>query len=201
MRPEDRLARLSRVRAALAAGCSETAACMGARVTVAWYRRWSARPELSDAPRAGRPASCELSPEDARALQHVYLKSNRARCAGSMAGAARWCAVHGLVSAPVAEAILRERADPCALPAPVRQAMRGVGRHAFARYRDPKLGMGKADGIRTPGWLRINEDGSGRLEPGQRWVFDDGTVNVGIVVPWARGGDPCSERYGCRLGR
>lgn len=205
MRPEDRLARLSRVRAALAAGCSETAACMGARVTVAWYRRWSARPELSDAPRAGRPASCEITSEDARALQHVYLKSNRGRGVGSMTMSARMLASEGKLSAPVCAAILAPRASKHALPSPVRRAFRAVDAAMVAKYRDPRAGQGPNDGISIEGFLRMQKDSRGRdvrpLWPGEREVWDDGSVNVGIVVPWPWRGDPCAERYGVRLGR
>lgn len=201
MNVENRLLKLAKVRAALANGFSETMACRAAGVSVAWWGRWRDAAALADAPRVGRPASCEVTEADAQALREHYLRSNRGRNAGSMAAAARWCAVHGLVAPAVAEAILKERADTCALPAPVRRVFRGIGAHEFAKYRDPKKGMGKSDGIRTPGWLRMNEEGGGRLEPGQRWVFDDGSVNVGIVVPWSRGGDPCSERFGVRVAR
>ena len=68
-----------------------------------------------------------------------------------------------------------------------------------ARYRDPKAGQN--DGIYTPGWLRMATDGSRRLLPGERQVWDDASVNVGVVVPWTRGGDACSDKFGVRVAR
>lgn len=201
MNDENRLLKISKVRSALASGHSETIACRSAGVSVAWFRRWNEQESLADSPRPGRPASCEVTAEDAQVLREHYLRSNRGRNAGSMSAAARWCAVHGLVSPSLAETLLKNRSDLCRLPAPVVRVFRNIGEHEFAKYRDPKKGMGKSDGIRTPGWLRMNEDGGGRLEPGQRWVFDDGSVNVGIVVPWTRGGDTCSEKFGVRVAR
>ena len=38
-----------------------------------------------------------------------------------------------------------------------------------------------------------------RLRPGERQVWDDASVNVAVTVPWERGGDRCSDRYGVRL--
>lgn len=32
-------------------------------------------------------------------------------------------------------------------------------------------------------------------------VWDDASVNVGVVVPWTRGGDKCSDRFGVRVAR
>ena len=67
------------------------------------------------------------------------------------------------------------------------------------RYRDARAGQN--DGIYAPGWLRMREDGSRRLLPGERQVWDDASVNVGVVVPWPRGGDKCSDRFGVRVAR
>jgi hypothetical protein len=46
------------------------------------------------------------------------------------------------------------------------------------------------------------DDGSlRRLRPGERWSVDDGSVNFCVAVPWPWGGDPCSDRWGVRVGR
>ena len=70
------------------------------------------------------------------------------------------------------------------------------------RYRDPRAGL--ADGIHAPGLLRMAENPDGtlrRLLPGERQVWDDATVNVGVCIDWPAGGDRCADRYGVRVAR
>ena len=58
------------------------------------------------------------------------------------------------------------------VPTAVRRAMRGeVSDAAIRRYRDLKAG--RNDGIYAPGTLRMREDLSRRLLPGERQVWDD----------------------------
>lgn len=94
-----------------------------------------------------------------------------------------------------------ERSSKHGLPVEVRRACR-VGVAEVRRYREPKAAlMGE---MRAEGLLRMAEDGRGglrRLEPGERQVWDDASVNVGVVVPWEGGGDRCSDRYGVRVAR
>lgn len=201
MTDDNRQIRISKIRHKIANGVSEHIACASVGVTVAWWERWRDADALTDAKRVGRPASCTVSEADAKTLREYFLRSNKGKSAGSMAGAARWCAYHELIAPELAACILKERADLCALPAPVKRVFRDITAQEFAKYRDPKKGMGKSDGIRTPGWLRMCEEGGARLEPGQRWVPDDASVNVGIVVPWSRGGDACSNAFGVRVAR
>jgi hypothetical protein len=188
----------------LSRGLSLFAACLAAGVSVAWYRCWAGRFDeagmdgLDDLPRSGRPSSVALTDDDRKALRRTYLKSNLKEGAGSMTLAARYCAKNGLVSKPAAEAILKPRASKHILPTDVRRACR-ASTAEVSRYRDPKSGLN--DGVYAPGWLRMADDGSRRLFPNERWVGDDASVNVGVVVPWARGGDRCADRFGCRLAR
>ena len=51
-------------------------------------------------------------------------------------------------------------------PAPVKRVFRDITAQEFAKYRDPKKGMGKSDGIRTPGWLRMCEGGRRKVGAG-----------------------------------
>ena len=206
MKPADRLAKLQLVRARLAAGDPEWRACEVAGVTTAWYRRWDARPSLKDEPRPGRPPSCEVGAEDARLLAGAYLRSNRGRAGGSMTMAARILAREGRLSPELSAVILASRSSKHSLPAPVRRAMRGAVDPAMvAKYRDPSSGQGPNDGIVVEGFLRMKKSPDGEdarpLRPGERQVWDDGSVNVGIVVPWPWPDDPCAGKFGCRLGR
>jgi hypothetical protein len=149
--------------------------------------------------RTGRPSKCELTEEEADYLRSLYLKSNLRKDAGSMTIAARIAAKDpdSVLSPAVREAILGA-SRKSSLPSSVKRALR-LGSAVVARYRDPKAGQ--KDGIYTPGWLRMAEDGTRRLVPGERQVWDYASVNVGVVGPWARGGDRCSDTYGCRVAR
>jgi transposase len=190
----------------VAGGLPLALACGRAGVSPAWYRRWSARfaeaglDGLDDLPRSGRPPCVRLSDEEAGALRRAYLRSNRSAEAGSMTLAARWTArdPESPLSAEARAAILKPRASKHALPVAVRRACRASAAEV-ARYRDGKAGLN--DGIYTPGWLRMSADGSRRLCPNERWVGDDASVNVGVCVPWTRGGDRCSEKFGVRVAR
>ena len=119
---------------------------------------------------------------------------------GSMTLSARWAAKDEAspLTQTTRDAILKPRASKHILPVDVKRCLRASAAEV-SRYRDPKSGQN--DGIYTPGWLRMSTDGTRRLVPGERQVWDDGSVNVGVVVPWTRGGDKCSERWGVRVAR
>lgn len=188
------------------AGCCEQQACREAGISPATLRRWQALlvedgvQALMDAPRSGRPPLVVPNAAEAAYLRKAYVKSNLRADAGSMTLASRWAAKNP--ESPLREetraAILKPRSSKHALPVEIRRACRASGA-VVSRYRDPKAGLN--DGIYIPGWLRMKADGSRRVVPGERWVGDDASVNVGVVVPWARGGDACSERWGCRVAR
>lgn len=206
MKAAGRAAAVAEVRRLVAGGLSQAAACLAQGISVASFRRWAARLDeagldgLGDLPRSGRPPMVALDEDEAAHLRRVYLRSNLREGAGSMTLAARWAAKDP--DSPLREetrrAILKERASKHSLPAEVRRACR-ASRAEVARYRDPKSGQN--DGIYTPGWLRMTEDGSRRVAPGERQVWDDASVNIGVVAPWARGGDRCAERFGVRVAR
>ena len=205
MDARERLSKVREVERLAAGGISLSLACHRAGVSERWYGKWSARlsegglAALADAPRSGRPRMVEVSAADAVKLKKTYLRSNRGRNCGSMTMSARWLAMRGELEPDLCRAILKRRASKHLLPTAVKEAMREVPRAAFARYRDP--GSGKSDGIYMPGWLRMAQDGSRRLLPGERQVWDDASVNVCVCVPWPQGGDKCSDRFGVRVAR
>lgn len=204
--PLERAAILQAVSASLAAGEGLDAACQRAGVSPATYARWSARHAdagldgLCDLPRSGRPPCVTLSQDESDYLRRSYLRSNLRDGAGSMTVAARLAARDEAspLSAAARTAILKPRASKHLLPVEVRRALR-ASEAEVRRYRDPKSGTN--DGLFTPGWLRMSADGTRRLLPGERQVWDDASVNVGVVVPWTRGGDKCSDRWGFRVAR
>jgi len=207
MTAAERAKKYMQVKGAMAGGTPILTACTEAGISRASYDRWRERFEsggvygLEDLPRSGRPPRVVLQKDESEYLRKVYLKSNLNDEAGSMTLAARWSAKNpdSPLRDEVREAILKPRCSKHILPVEVRRACRASGSEV-ARYRQgPKAGQN--DGIFTPGWLRMADDGSRRLIPGERQVWDDGSVNVGVVVPWARGGDKTSDKYGVRVAR
>jgi hypothetical protein len=198
---------------------NEAAAAAG--VSLASASRWLARRAAFEAgdPRAllrgkstGRPAQCAPTAEDLQVLRGIYLKTNRAHLTGSAPLAARMLARTGELSEDVSTAILKPRASK-ALPKCLRDAMH-IAPPLFAHHRNPK--DANLDGFFIPGALRMvreeivssnrqstigHRQSLRRLVGGERQSWDDATVNFGICVPWPWGGDPCSDRYGVKLGR
>lgn len=194
------------VKGLMAGGMKIVPACREAGISRASFDRWTPRFEsggvdgLADLPRSGRPPLIELEQEEKDYLRRIYLKSNLNEEAGSMTFAARWAAKNedSPLRAETREAILKERSSKHILPVEVRRACRASGA-VVARYRQGAK-AGQNDGIYTPGWLRLNDDGS-PLAPGARQVWDDASVNFGLWVAWEQGGDKTSDRYGVRIGR
>lgn len=198
---------LALAEARLAAGLSEAYAAKAAGISPATLRRWLARARsgqpLKDYARCGRPPSVAVPDEDAAILRAYVLRANIGRRRVSAAGGCRLAAMDpdsGLSEA-LRSAILKPRADPSALPVPVLEAVREVSRPAaVGRYRDSRDGLN--NGLYAPGYLRAPEDAiHRRFRPLERVVWDDGSTNFMLTVPWPRGGDRCSDRFGVRLIR
>lgn len=152
----------------------------------------------------GRPPAVAVSTEEAAALRNAYVRSNATRGSGSMAGAAVWIAAKGEspLNAPVRQAIRTAHHANRAMPVEVRRALR-ASPAAVAYYRD-----GRAIALHGPhatGCMRLTQDPETgiwrRYQAGECWSMDDGSVNFNLCVPWPWGGDPCSEKWGVRIGR
>ena len=154
----------------------------------------------------GRKPKITLSTASADYLRRMYVKSNRCTGLGSMTSAARFAARNDDPENPLTEeersAILMCGNSKHNLPVNVRRAMRGAD-SVVADYRDPNTT--RLGGLFAPGTVRMTRDeATGELRrvlAGERWVGDDGSVNFCVCVPWPWGGDPCSDKYGVRVGR
>lgn len=203
----ERAKKYMQVKGLMAGGMAIVPACREAGISRASFDRWGVRFEsggvdgLEDLPRSGRPPLVELSAEEAQYLRKTYVRSNLTAEGGSMTMAARWSAKNpeSPLSDETRAAILKPRASKHTLPVEVRRACRASTAEVVRYRQGSKAGL--SDGIYTPGWLRMADDGSRRLVPGERQVWDDASVNVGVVVPWARGGDVTSDKYGVRVAR
>jgi len=207
MRKTDADGALAVAEARVAEGFGDAYAAKAAGISLATFRRWRDRARaglpLKDYGRCGRPASCEVSPADAEILRAYVLRANIGRRRVSAAGGCRLAAMDpdsGLSEGLRAE-ILKPRADPSALPRPVLAAVAEVAAPAVVgRYRDARDGV--SNGLYLPGYLRCPEDAIHRkYRPMERVSWDDGSTNFLFWVPWERGGDKCSDRFGVRLVR
>ncbi len=207
MRKTDAEGALAVAEGYVADGMSEGFAAKAAGISLATFKRWQARARagrpLKDYGRCGRPPSCEVSAADAEILRAYVIRANIGRRRVSAAGGCRLAAMDagsGLSEALRAE-ILKPRADPGALPRPVLEAVREVSAPAVVgRYRDSRDGLN--NGLYSPGYLRCPEgEIDRRYRPMERVSWDDGSTNFLLVVPWRRGGDKCSDRFGVRLVR
>lgn len=207
MRSKDAEASLAVAEARVAEGFGDAYAAKAAGISLATFRRWRERSRaglpLKDYRRCGRPASCTVEAADADVLRAYVLRANIGRRRVSVSGGCRLAAMDpdsGL-SEPLRAEILKPRVDACALPRPILEAVREVSRPAIVgRYRDSRDGLN--NGLFTPGYLRCPEtEIHRRFRPMERTVWDDGSTNFMLVVPWTRGGDKCSDRFGVRLVR
>jgi hypothetical protein len=199
-------------RAAAIPGSLETKArAIGTTSSKLWrLQRMAARAQAEKNPRllvpgksSGRKPSVKLEQAEADHMRKVYIKSNLREGAGSMTYAARSAALDpdSPLKPETRRAILKPRASKHSLPVPVRRACRAMD-STVSIYRDPReLNL---NGIYAPGSMRTVRDAEGnlrRLRPGERWSCDDASINFMVCVPWPWGGDPCSEKFGVRVGR
>lgn len=148
----------------------------------------------------GRPPQCEPTVEDVEVMKNLLQRTNVNRGGGSKILAARLAARQGLLSAPVAEAILKPRAGN-AIPACISNAIY-LSPQVFARQRNTR--DADLSGIYCPGSMRMVKAADGairRLQPGERQSWDDATINFGVCIPWPWGGDKCADKFGVKVGR
>jgi hypothetical protein len=143
----------------------------------------------------GRPRLVELSAEQARRFQQLYLLANTNRKSGSASMAWRvLCQEFPEIGWEIGE-----RASKHTLPAVAvelaRQAKALVTMHRGGE-KEARL-----KGAYVPGGLRKSCDGTERIYAGERISIDDGTINIPVVIPWNLGGCKLSEKYGVKLGR
>lgn len=143
----------------------------------------------------GRPRQVELTKDEKMHIQREYLRTNLNAGGGSMTMAAR---LVGGIHDDIGDT-LAGRASKHSLPQAIVTACREV-KAMTGLHRQGERGL-RATGVYTPGKLRMHWAEDRRLWAGERFSWDDATVNFGVCVPWAMGGDKCSDRYGVRLGR
>lgn len=175
----------------------------------------------------GATVSFEVPDWFIKAARFFYLLTNRTRVGGSVPEAIRrvislpnvppgWqnamkkrlCAACGLDELPVCPADLREkilaRAKNGQQFVTRRIARQITSREATVRQYRHQTDAG-LDYLSAPGALFfIHDSKTGERRPpytGECIEADDATINFPVCVPWTLGGDPCSDKYGVKVGR
>jgi hypothetical protein len=150
----------------------------------------------------GRPRSVNLKSSEFKALQLLFLKTNRNRDGGSRTLAARMFAQSSDCSPETSAGILKPRKSKHTLPVAVCEACT-IPPVVVSHYRHPKETL--LNGPYVPGTLRMahcdSAAGLRRLRAGERQSWDDGTINFGVCVPHPWGGDRCADRFKVHVGR
>ncbi len=150
----------------------------------------------------GRPPKAAEIPEaHLAALRSLYGRSNAGRGQGSMMSAALVYARKKACPADL-KATIQAWSLAGHIPRSVRRAI-AVTPQARLHFRDPRaLRLATAY---APGTLRMTVDEETgalrRLWGGEAQNWDDASINFEVCVPWTWGGDPCSDKWGVKVGR
>lgn len=191
---------LARIDALVAAGCPIGDAQAQAGISPATYSRWRARLAargslVPDRHKSGRKRVLELSEAEEAALKALYQRSNKDEWSGSMRTAAKWLANHPDTREEVRGKILSALETSSRVPGFVRRALERVTRaHTQQRRQPSKAAIQQFAG--TVGAFFGDKNDRRRIIES-----DDGTLNFVCWIPWPMGGDPCSDKFGVRIGR
>ena len=143
----------------------------------------------------GRPRETELTPDQAKEFQQKVLLGNKDGKSGSASMAFRvLCREHPEIGWDP-----HARASKHQIPAVAKElARKAQGLTGFHRQGERGL---RSTGAYTPGMLRRTADGMARLLSGDHVSYDDGTINIPVVIPWPYGGCELSEKHKVKLGR
>jgi hypothetical protein len=158
---------------------------------------------VSNYERCGRRPETAANDNDKKVLAFGYLRTNATADRGSMPEAARLGERLGAFS-PEFSAEVRSRVE-AGLPAVPRSLSREVAATpaTVRAHRSPtESGLQYVSGA---GVMRRTLDAETgelrRVRSGEGWESDDGTINLGVCIPWPDGGCKVSERYRVKLGR
>lgn len=196
---------------ARAQGQTMTAVAIRMRVSVATLCRWAQAYE-TDGPEALAPGwhRCGRTPDytptdyEIAQVRAVYVRLCESRVRGKGRGSSRVAAFRlvassddGRITAAFRQTVLRRESR--SLP-PSWERLLETPSSVLSYGRDRKSLSGY---ISTPrGMHYIDADGNERpLRAGTLFESDDGTVNFPVCVPWPHGGDPCSDKWGVKIGR
>jgi hypothetical protein len=148
-----------------------------------------------------KPKAAQIDEEHLEAIRSLYARSNAGSGRGSMIVAALVYSRKPECPSEL-KAMIEGWARSGHIPRSIRRAFAVAPqtRRYFRSSRDLRLGTAYA-----PGSMRMTmDDQTGsmrRLIGGERQNWDDASINFNVCVPWPWGGDPCSDRWGVKVGR
>src|SRR5439155_233228 len=123
-----------------------------------------------------------------------YLELNKDEKSGSMRSAAKFFALAPDTREDLKHAILSALAAN-RIPGAVKRALEKITvAHVSARRRPKMSAVEHFSG-------NVGAFVSDKIERRRVIEADDGTLNFVNWIPWPMGGDPCSDKFGVRLGR
>lgn len=143
---------------------------------------------------SGRKPALTLTPDEHQRLAALYLKTNRNTEAGSMQTACKFFALDPQTREELRTVILASL-ERGRLPRFCTRALKQITREHFAAHRKPGLLATQHFSGRRGAFARE------KIERRRIVESDDATLNFPSWIPWPLGGDPCSDKYGVRLGR
>jgi len=191
---------LARIDALVAGGCAIGDAREQAGISAATYSRWRARLAkhgslISDRNKSGRKPALQLSEAEENALKELYLRSNKDKWTGSMRTAAKFLAHHPDTREEVRGKILAALETSTRVPGFVKRALERVTKaHTQQRRQPRKAAIQQFAGT-------VGAFAGDKIERRRIIESDDGTLNFVCWIPWPMGGDPCSDKFGVRIGR
>lgn len=143
---------------------------------------------------SGRRPKIALTPDETTQLRSLFLRTNRAEDAGSMRTAAKFFALDPNTRDELRTWIL-SALDAGRVPRALVKLFNGVTPTHFAAHRRPRMAATENFCGTVGAFTRDIVDRQRIIES------DDGTLNFACCIPWPLGGDPCSDKYGWRVGR
>lgn len=203
---------VSQARAVMAAGGTMADAARETGVNRARLDRIMAKWELMEktgeimdavagASTGRKPKAALISEEHLDAIRSLYARSNAGSGRGSMMVAALVYSRQAACPADL-KLTIEGWSRSGHIPRSIRKAL-AVAPQTRRHFRSPRgLRLGSSY---APGTMRMvldEETGTmRRLVAGERQDWDDASINFEVVVPWPAGGDPCSDRWGVKVGR
>lgn len=196
---------VTRARALMAEGKTQGEAAKAVGVSTPTLCRWLQRTDPAQAThKCGRQPGYQPNEAELELVRQLYVRLNTREVKGRNTGSSKITAFRLVASSDdprVSEdfrTVVLRRTSKSLPPTWVRLLDTPSTVLATSRDRDAIAGN-----ISTPrGFTFIARDGSEQiLRAGSIFESDDGTLNFPIVIPWPYGGDPCSDKFGCKVGR
>ncbi len=142
----------------------------------------------------GRTPRLRMTADEEKRLGQLYLRTNRTRDAGSMQTACKFFALAPETREELRTAILWD-VEHGRVPRFCARVLKRITAVHIAANRGPKM-------LATQHFSgSVGAFADDKINRRRVVESDDGTLNFAAWIPWPQGGDPCSDKFGVRIGR